>query len=174
MEQTSRICKLLTLLPSTLLRTDWMNGSQTWKFKLCFYPGSYKFQVTSYLECPRFHPNRFNVGGVVVDGGNTVEMRLKMFPIGWSRTLSRIINVWVADWKVKLCDSLLTRAIPERFRDEQLIIIMSCSSLKRSGVARAIQIRFPLLLSSMYKKWDPMNVFDNDCKANCCIRQRLN
>jgi len=30
--------------------------------------------------------------------------------------------VWVADWKVKLCDPSLTRAISEHLRDDQLVI----------------------------------------------------
>jgi len=31
------------------------------------------------------------------------------------------INMW-GEWQVKLCDPSLTLAIPERFRDEQLMI----------------------------------------------------
>jgi len=32
-------------------------------------------------------------------------------------------NLWINVWQVKLCDPSLTRAVPERFRDEFLMIM---------------------------------------------------
>jgi len=47
-----------------------------------------------YLECSRFHPNRFAFGGVIPERLNIVKTGRKVFSIfGWSLDSSRIINV---------------------------------------------------------------------------------
>ena len=46
---------------------------------------------TMYADCSRFHPNRFNLGGVVAERVNTAKTRRKVSPIfDWSLASSRI------------------------------------------------------------------------------------
>jgi len=55
--------------------------------------------------------------------GNEYQLNAVML-CGWGANGSFYlwINMWVAGKTVKLCDPLLTRAVPEQLRDEQLII----------------------------------------------------
>jgi len=46
-----------------------------------------------YLECSRFHPNRFTFGGVISEYVNTIKTGCKVFPVGWSLASSRIMIV---------------------------------------------------------------------------------
>jgi len=47
---------------------------------------------TIYSECPKFHPNPFNPGGVIAERVNVVEVRHKVFPILGEATASSPSN----------------------------------------------------------------------------------
>jgi len=47
---------------------------------------------TMYSECSRFHPNRFNFGGVITECMDTAKTRRKVNPIfGWSKARLRAV-----------------------------------------------------------------------------------
>ena len=76
---------------------------------------------TMYLECSRFHPNRFTFGGVIAKRMNSTKTRHKVNPIfGWGLALSRTIIVVVGFQKIWL---LLMLSKSGTFYARQLIVI---------------------------------------------------
>jgi len=56
---------------------------------------------TMYLDCPKFHPNRFTSGGVTAERVNTIQTRHKVFPILGEAIASRPVTISVLALRVR-------------------------------------------------------------------------